>query len=33
MIHFGLTAEAVSRRPATPPPTPVAGAGECTLQS
>jgi len=33
MIHFGLTAEAVSRRPATPPPTPVAGAGERTLQS
>ncbi|MFL5256374.1 MAG: sulfotransferase [Rhodopila sp.] len=33
MIHFGLTAETVSRRPAAPAPTPVADAGERTLQS
>jgi hypothetical protein len=33
MIHFGVTAEAVSRRPAAPMPTPVRDAGERTLLS
>lgn len=33
MIHFGVTTEAVTRRPAKPAPTPNAGAGERTLQA
>jgi Sulfotransferase family len=33
MIRFGVTTEAVTRRPAKPAVTPVAGAGEHTLQS